>query len=65
MSITGGDEVALDFPAGPRPGRGRPGRSGSSGPPDRDKLLELRLPWSETTHLVELRTNALRPARHA
>jgi hypothetical protein len=39
----------------------RPGPTGTvrfAGLPDRDKLVELWLPWGETTHLVELRTNA-------
>ena len=45
-------------------GRGRdpaPGRAGTvrfAGLPGREKLVELWLPWSETTHLVELRTDA-------
>ena len=58
MSITGGDEVVLDFSGGAET---RPGPTGTVrfvGLPDRDKLVELWLPWSETTHLVELRTNA-------
>ncbi len=58
MSITGGDEVVLDFSGGAET---RPGPSGTvrfAGLPDRDKLVELWLPWSETTHLVELRANA-------
>ena len=58
MSITGGDEVVLDFSGGAET---RPGPTGTvrfAGLPDRDKLVELWLPWSETTHLVELRTNA-------
>jgi hypothetical protein len=58
MSITGGDEVVLDFAGGSET---RPGPTGTvrfEGLPDRDKLVELWLPWSETTHLVELRTDA-------
>ena len=58
MSITGGDEVVLDFSGGAET---RPGPAGTvrfAGLPDRDKLVELWLPWSETTHLVELRTDA-------
>jgi hypothetical protein len=60
MSITGGDEVVLDF-SGESDGERRSGPTGTVrfvGLPDRDKLVELWLPWSETTHLVELRTNA-------
>lgn len=57
-SITGGDELVLDFSGGAET---RPGPTGTvrfAGLPDRDKLVELWLPWSETTHLVELRANA-------
>ena len=64
MSITGGDEHVLDFSGGAST---RPGPTGTVrfvGLPDRDKLVELWLPWSETTHLVELRTDApVVPAR--
>ncbi len=64
MSITGGDEHVLDFSGGAET---RPGPTGTVrfvGLPDRDKLVELWLPWSETTHLVELRTDApVVPAR--
>jgi hypothetical protein len=63
MSITGGDEVLLDLSGGVER---RPGPTGTVrfvGLPDRDKLVELWLPWNETTHLVELRTDApLSPA---
>ncbi len=58
MSITGGDEVVLDFSGGAETRRGPTGTVRFVGLPDRDKLVELWLPWSETTHLVELRTNA-------
>jgi hypothetical protein len=58
MSITGGDEVVLDFSGGAETRRGPSGTVRFVGLPDRDKLVELWLPWSETTHLVELRTNA-------
>jgi hypothetical protein len=63
MSITGGDEVVLDFAGGAETRRGPSGTVRFVGLPDRDKLVELWLPWSETTHLVELRTDApLTPA---
>ena len=58
MSITGGDEVVLDFSGGAETRRGPTGTVRFAGLPDRDKLVELWLPWSETTHLVELRTDA-------
>ena len=58
MSITGGDEVVLDFSGGAETRPGPPGTVRFAGLPDRDKLVELWLPWSETTHLVELRTDA-------
>jgi hypothetical protein len=63
MSITGGDEVILDFSGGAETRTGPTGTVRFAGLPDRDKLVELWLPWSETTHLVELRTNA--PVVHA
>ncbi len=63
MSITGGDEVVLDFSGGSETRPGPHGTVRFVGLPDRDKLVELWLPWSETTHLVELRTDApVRPA---
>jgi hypothetical protein len=63
MSITGGDEVVLDFSGGSETHEGPTGTVRFVGLPDRDKLVELWLPWSETTHLVELRTDApVRPA---
>jgi hypothetical protein len=58
MTVTGGDEVVLDFSGGSET---RPGPTGTVrfvDLPERDKLVELWLPWSETTHLVELRTDA-------
>jgi hypothetical protein len=58
MTVTGGDEVVLDFSGGSET---RPGPTGTVrfvDLPHRDKLVELWLPWSETTHLVELRTDA-------
>jgi hypothetical protein len=58
MSITGGDEVVLDFSGGSETRKGPTGTVRFVGLPDRDKLVELWLPWSETTHLVELRTEA-------
>ena len=58
MSITGGDEVVLDFSGGAERHRGPTGTVRFVGLPERDKLVELWLPWSETTHLVELRTDA-------
>ena len=63
MSITGGDEVVLDFSGGVERRTGPTGTVRFVELPDRDKLVELWLPWSETTHLVELRTDApVRPA---
>jgi GDSL-like lipase/acylhydrolase family protein/salicyl acyltransferaes SsfX3-like protein len=63
MSITGGDEVVLDFSGGAERRAGPTGTVRFVGLPERDKLVELWLPWSETTHLVELRTDApVRPA---
>jgi hypothetical protein len=58
MTITGGDEVVLDFSGGAETRRGPSGTLRFDGLPGRDKLVELWLPWSETTHLVELRTDA-------
>ena len=58
MSITGGDEVVLDFSGGAETRRGPSGTVRFVGLPGREKLVELWLPWSETTHLVGLRTNA-------
>ncbi len=58
MSITGGDEVVLDFSGGSETRPGPDGTVRFVGLADRDKLVELWLPWSETTHLVELRTDA-------
>jgi len=63
MSITGGDEVLLDFTGGVERRNGPTGTVRFAGLPARDKLVELWLPWSETTHLAELRTDApLSPA---
>jgi GDSL-like Lipase/Acylhydrolase family len=65
MSITGGDEVVLDFSGGAERRTGPTGTVRFVGLPGRDKLVELWLPWSETTHLVELRADApVRPAPH-
>jgi hypothetical protein len=57
MTVTGGDEVVLDFSGGVERRSGPTGTVRFVGLPDRDKLVELWLPWSETTHLVELRTD--------
>ncbi len=62
-TVTGGDEVILDFSGGVERRSGPTGTARFAGLPERDKLVELWLPWSETTHLVELRTDApVRPA---
>jgi hypothetical protein len=54
-----GDVVETDLSTGATEvRRGRVGTARFAGLPDRDKLVELWLPWSETTHLVELRTDA-------
>jgi hypothetical protein len=58
MTVTGGDEVVLDFEGGAQTRRGATGTVRFAGLLERDKLVELWLPWSETTHLVELRTDA-------
>ena len=58
MSITGGDEVLLDLSGGAERRSGPTGTVRFVGLPGHDKLVELWLPWSETTHLVELRTDA-------
>ena len=63
MSVSGGDLVVLDLSGGAERRSGPIGTVRFVGLPDRDKLVELWLPWSETTHLVELRTDApVRPA---
>lgn len=59
MTVTGGDIVETDLSSGTtQTRRGPTGTVRFAGLPDRDKLVELWLPWSETTHLVELRTDA-------
>jgi hypothetical protein len=59
MPVTGGDVVETDLSSGTtQTRRGPTGTVRFAGLPDRDKLVELWLPWSETTHLVELRTDA-------
>jgi hypothetical protein len=59
MTVTGGDVVETDLATGTTDTRRGPtGTVRFSGLPDRDKLIELWLPWSETTHLVALRTDA-------
>jgi hypothetical protein len=59
MTVTGGDVVETDLSTGTtETRRGPTGMVRFAGLPARDKLVELWLPWSETTHLVELRTDA-------
>jgi hypothetical protein len=59
MTVTGGDVVETDLSSGTtRTRRGPLGTVRFAGLPERDKLVELWLPWSETTHLVELRSDA-------
>jgi hypothetical protein len=54
-----GDVVETDLSTGTtETRRGPTGTVRFAGLPDRDKLVELWLPWSETTHLVALRTDA-------
>jgi hypothetical protein len=62
-TVTGGDVVETDLYSGTtQTRRGPTGTVRFAGLPDHDKLVELWLPWSETTHLVELRSDAaLRP----
>ena len=58
-SVEGGNVVELDWTDGSS--ETRPGPVGTirfTGLPDRDKTVELWLPWDETTELVELRTDA-------
>jgi hypothetical protein len=59
-----GDVTVGDFATGRETlTRGEPGTARFVGLPDRDKLVELWLPWNETVRLVELRTDApVRPA---
>jgi lysophospholipase L1-like esterase len=58
-TVTGGDVVETDLATGTsETRRGPTGTVRFAGLPNRDKLLELWLPWSETTHLVALRTDA-------
>ena len=58
-TVTGGDVMETDMSSGTtETRRGPTGTVRFAGLPDRDKLVELWLPWSETTHLVELRTDA-------
>ena len=54
-----GDVVETDLETGTvRRRRGPSGTARFVGLPDRNKLVELWLPWSETVRLVELRTDA-------
>ncbi len=56
---TGGDVLVVDLATGSA--QTRPGPVGTvrfDGLPDRDKVLELWLPWNERTELVALRTDA-------
>ena len=54
-----GDVVETDLSTGATEvRRGGVGTARFTGLPDRDKVVEVWLPWSETTHLVELRTDA-------
>jgi len=54
-----GQVVELDMSTGAADVRRGPGGTARFvGLPDLDKEVELWLPWSETTHLVELRTDA-------
>jgi GDSL-like Lipase/Acylhydrolase family/SsfX3, N-terminal domain len=58
-TVTGGDVMETDMSSGTtETRRGPTGTVRFAGLPDRDKLVELWLPWSETTHLVALRTDA-------
>jgi len=59
MTVTGGDVMETDLATGTtETRRGATGTVRFAGLPDRDKVLEVWLPWSETTHLVALRTDA-------
>jgi GDSL-like lipase/acylhydrolase family protein/salicyl acyltransferaes SsfX3-like protein len=58
-SVDGGNVIELDWTDGST--TTRPGPVGTvrfTGLPAQDKLVELWLPWDETTELVELRTDA-------
>ena len=58
-SVDGGNVIELDWTDGSA--TTRPGPVGTirfSGLPDRDKTVEVWLPWDETTELVALRTDA-------
>jgi hypothetical protein len=58
-TVTGGDVVETDLSTGRTQTRfGPTGTVRFDGLADRDKLVEVWLPWSETTHLVDLRTDA-------
>src|SRR4051794_31268015 len=57
--VGGGDVVELDWSNGSS--ETRPGPAGTirfTGLPERDKTIELWLPWDETTELVDLRSDA-------
>lgn len=59
VTLTGGDVVETDVSTGTT--RTRSGPAGTvrfTGLPARNKTVELWLPWSETTHLGALRTDA-------
>jgi GDSL-like Lipase/Acylhydrolase family len=59
MTVTGGDVVETDLSSGrTETRRGPAGTVRFTGLSGDDKLVELWLPWSEATHLVELRTDA-------
>ena len=58
-SVDGGNVVELDWTDGSAQTRpGPPGTIRFTGLPERDKTVELWLPWNEITELVELRTDA-------
>jgi hypothetical protein len=59
MTVSGGDVVETDLSTGTtETRRGPTGTVRFTGLPDRDQLVVLWLPWRETTHLVELRSDA-------
>lgn len=58
-SVPGGDELWIDLQAGTTERRsGATGTALFTGLPDREKDVEIWLPWNERTELVGLRTNA-------
>ena len=59
MTVSGGDVVETDLSTGTTETRNGPtGTVRFVDLPAHDKLVELWLPWNETTHLVGLRTDA-------